>query len=246
MHTKFWDFCENHPPFFVPTGSPSRGGDTAVYVFWHKPTGITLPFLFCSYVCFCLYSNCIPFHEFSRQHSDFSLCSSGLISAFMVLWILYLFMKVSLSPDVILCGWLGLKHQLSIYPNILHDCRKKKNFRKRWQKFLFKDIMILEATWPRSLCNWFIFDWTRMQPNGFQNKRLKTCKGWNLFLIFFIRLAFSHSQLARKCRSVLREQISQWQEISISVETSHVIGSLWGSNSTLFCAKVYSLNGTKY
>ena len=26
---------------------------------------------------------------------------------------IYLFMKVSLSPDITLCGWLGLKHQLT-------------------------------------------------------------------------------------------------------------------------------------
>ena len=26
---------------------------------------------------------------------------------------MYLFLKVSLGPDIILCGWLGLKHQLT-------------------------------------------------------------------------------------------------------------------------------------
>ena len=71
--------------------------------------------LFCSCVWFCLYGpfNCISFHKFSRQLSDFSLCSSGLISALLALLIMYLFMKVSLSPDIILCGWLGLKHKLT-------------------------------------------------------------------------------------------------------------------------------------
>ena len=33
----------------------------------------------------------------------------------MVLSTIYLFRKVSLSPDIILCGWLGLKHQLTNY-----------------------------------------------------------------------------------------------------------------------------------
>ena len=28
---------------------------------------------------------------------------------------MYLFMKVCLSPDIILCGWLGSKHQLATF-----------------------------------------------------------------------------------------------------------------------------------
>ena len=51
--------------------------------------------------------------EFSRQLSGFSLCSSGLRSAFLVLSTIYLFMKVSFSPDIIPSGWLGSKHQLT-------------------------------------------------------------------------------------------------------------------------------------
>ena len=39
----------------------------------------------------------------------------GLISALLVLSTLYLFMNVSLSPDIILCGWLGLEHSLTNY-----------------------------------------------------------------------------------------------------------------------------------
>ena len=73
-------------------------------------------FLFCSCVCFCHYGpfNCISFHNFSRQLSVFSLCSSGFISALLVLSTTYLsFMKVSLGPDIILCGRLGLKHQVT-------------------------------------------------------------------------------------------------------------------------------------
>ena len=68
-----------------------------------------------SCVCFCLFGpfNCISFHKVSRQHHAFSLCSSGLISALLVLSTIYLFLKVSLSPDMIICGWLGLKHQLT-------------------------------------------------------------------------------------------------------------------------------------
>ena len=49
-------------------------------------------------VCFSLYGcfNCISFHKFSRQLSAFSLCSSGLISALLVLSAIYLFMNQSL------------------------------------------------------------------------------------------------------------------------------------------------------
>ena len=101
----------------IPMSSPSHGGDVLAYVFWHKPTELAYSFLFCSCVCFCLYGplNCISFHIFSQQLSAFSLSSSSLISAILALSTVYLFMKVSLSPDVILCDWLGLKHQLTNY-----------------------------------------------------------------------------------------------------------------------------------
>ena len=47
---------------FVSTGSPSRGGDVAVYVSEINQPSLPTPF-FCSCVCFCLYSpfNCISF-----------------------------------------------------------------------------------------------------------------------------------------------------------------------------------------
>ena len=72
----------------------------------HKLTKLAHSFLFCSCVCFCLYGpfNSTSFHTFSRQRFAFSLCSFGLNSAFLVLSPIYLFTKVSLSPDVIFCG----------------------------------------------------------------------------------------------------------------------------------------------
>ena len=84
--------------------------------FWHNPTELGHPFLFCSRVCFCLFSSfsCISFHKFSRQLRAFSLCSFGLMSALLVLSAMYLFKKVSISPDIIFYGWLGLKHHLTI------------------------------------------------------------------------------------------------------------------------------------
>ena len=51
-------------------------------------------------------STVFHFIKFPRQFSAFSLCSSGLISALLVFSTIHLFMKVSLSPDIILCvGW---------------------------------------------------------------------------------------------------------------------------------------------
>ena len=82
---------------------------------WNKPVEFAHSFLLCFCVYFWLYGsfNCISFHKFSRQLSAFSLCSFGLISALLVLSTMYIFLKVSLSSDIILCGWLGLKYQLS-------------------------------------------------------------------------------------------------------------------------------------
>ena len=48
--------------------------------------------------------NCISFHKFSRQLPAFSLCSFGFTSVLLVHSTIYLFLKVSLSPDIILCG----------------------------------------------------------------------------------------------------------------------------------------------
>ena len=83
---------------------------------WHKPTKLAHSFLFCSCVCFCLYGpfNCISFHKFPQQLFAFSFCCC-INFALFVLSTIYLFMKVSLSPHIILCGWLGLKHQLTKY-----------------------------------------------------------------------------------------------------------------------------------
>ena len=102
----------------VPADSPSRGGDVAVYVFDINQR--SLPgelLLICSCVCFCLYGPfcCISFHKFSRQLSTFSLFSSGLINTLLVLSTTYLLTTVSFSPDIIPCGWLGSKHQLTYY-----------------------------------------------------------------------------------------------------------------------------------
>ena len=57
------------------------------------------------------------FHSINSpwQLSAFSLCSSRLISTLLVLSTVYICVKLSFSPDTILCGWLGLQHQLNDY-----------------------------------------------------------------------------------------------------------------------------------
>ena len=63
----------------------------------HKPKEAS-PLLFILFLClFLSYGpfTCILFHRFSRQLSAFSLCSSGLLSALLVLSTVCLFLKVS-------------------------------------------------------------------------------------------------------------------------------------------------------
>ena len=98
----------------VPVGSPSHGGDVTVYALDINQLNLPRPYhlflcLFLSLWPFQLYS----FHKSSWLLSALSFCSSSLMSALLVFSTMYLFMKVSLSPDTILCGWLGLKHYLT-------------------------------------------------------------------------------------------------------------------------------------
>ena len=83
------------------------------FMSWHTPTELARSFLFCSCVYVCLYGpfNGILFHKFSRQ---LSFSHSVLPVLFLPYWsYISLFMKVSFSPDIIPCGWLGSKHQLA-------------------------------------------------------------------------------------------------------------------------------------
>ena len=103
--------------------SPLPGPCRLTFTWWgccglcqrHKPVELAHSCLFCPCVYFCLYGpfTCISFHKFSWQLLEFSLCSSSLNCALLVLSIIYLFMTVSLSPDIIFHGWLGLKHKLT-------------------------------------------------------------------------------------------------------------------------------------
>ena len=94
-----------HGSCTVSTGSPSRGGDAAVYVKDMNQPSVLTPF----------YSVLVPisvflalstvFHSINYpENSASSLFSSGFISALLVLLSKYLFRRVSFSPDIILCG----------------------------------------------------------------------------------------------------------------------------------------------
>ena len=69
-------------------GSPSPGGDVTVYV-RHKPAGIAHSFLFCSVLVSISVFMALStlFHSINSPDNSpfFLLCSSGLISALLVL-----------------------------------------------------------------------------------------------------------------------------------------------------------------
>ena len=114
-HTLFFFFFL----YVCPRGLTFTWWECCGLCLWHKPTELAHSFwlfFFFFWVCFCLNGpfSCIAFYKLSRQLSAFSLCSSGfvfcLIGPFKYI---YLYESLPLSPDVILCGWLGLKHQLT-------------------------------------------------------------------------------------------------------------------------------------
>ena len=92
--------------FLVSAGSPSVAGDVMVRVFDMHQLSLPTPFhsvLVSTSVSMALST---VFHSInSPDNSPFShSVLPGLISALLVLSTIYLFMKVSLSPDVSLCG----------------------------------------------------------------------------------------------------------------------------------------------
>ena len=136
----------------VPTGSPSRAGDVAVYVFDLNQPSLPTPLILFLWL-FCLYGpfNCISFQKFSRQLSAFSPYSSGLIYASVVLSTIYLFMKVSLSPDILLCVWLGLKRQLtSLLPALFLCLWHSPQWFGTWRptRLLFETVTCLKIQDP--------------------------------------------------------------------------------------------------
>ena len=87
--------------FWVPARSSSGGGDVTVYVFDINQPNLPTPVysvIVSISVCMALSTVFHSFRKISRQLSAFSLRSSGLIFARLVLSTLYLFMKSFLQP----------------------------------------------------------------------------------------------------------------------------------------------------
>ena len=103
---------------YVPAGSPSRGANVAIYVFDKNQPSLPTPFysVLVSVSVFVALST--AFH--SMNSPDNSPLSHSVLPvlflpycSFQLYIYIYIFMKVSFSPDIIICGWLGLKHQLT-------------------------------------------------------------------------------------------------------------------------------------
>ena len=105
----------------VPAGSPSRGGDVAVYVFDVNQPCLPIPFYSVRVSTSVFMAMSTVFHSMNSPENSL-LSHSVLPVLFMPYsshWSFQLYTslwnwKSHFSPDKILCGWLGLKHQLSI------------------------------------------------------------------------------------------------------------------------------------
>ena len=101
--------------FFVPMGSPSRGGDVTVYVADINQPSLPTPFhsVLVSVSVFMALST--VFHSINSPDNS-PLSHSVLPVLFLPYWSFQLYISlwyVSFNPDIIICGWLGLKHQLT-------------------------------------------------------------------------------------------------------------------------------------
>ena len=98
----------------VPACSPSRGGDVAIYVSDINQPSLPTPFYFVFVSIFVFMALLTVFHSINSP--DNSPLSRPVLSVYFCLIGPFNYispMKVSLSPDVILWGSLGLKHQLA-------------------------------------------------------------------------------------------------------------------------------------
>ena len=83
---------------------------------WHEPTQLAHSFLVGSCVCFCLYVALSTVFHSMNFPSNSPRSHSVLPVLFLPYWSfqLYISLKKSLpQPWYNLCGWLGLKHQLT-------------------------------------------------------------------------------------------------------------------------------------
>ena len=117
LFARFWIWSDKEPDFIsrasLPTGSTSHGGDVAVYMFGIKQPSFSAPY-YSVLVSVSVYTALSTVFYFINSPDNSPLSHSVLPVLFLPFWSfqLYLFMKVSFSPDIILCCWLGLKHQI--------------------------------------------------------------------------------------------------------------------------------------
>ena len=98
----------------VPSGSPARGGDVTVCVKDINQPSLPTPFILFLYLFLLLWPFLLYFIPYILPTTlRFLTLFFWSYSASLVHSTIYFFMKVSLSPDIILCGCLGLKHQLT-------------------------------------------------------------------------------------------------------------------------------------
>ena len=89
----------------IPAGSLSRGGDVAAYVFNISQPSLPTPFYSVLVTVSVFMALSTIFHSINSPHNSL-LSHSVLPVSFLLYWSfqLYISMKVSLSPDIILCG----------------------------------------------------------------------------------------------------------------------------------------------
>ena len=139
----------------VPAGSPSRGGDVAVHVFDINQSSFATPFYSVLVSISVLMALSTVLHSI-HSLDNFLPSHSVLPVLFPLYSTIYFFMKVSFSPDIILCGWLGLKHQLTNY--LIMYCLNELNyhFAKPLTNFLLRADKILCSCliFDTSICTW--------------------------------------------------------------------------------------------
>ena len=90
----------------VPCGSPSRGGDVAIYVLDINQRSLPIPFYFVLVSVSVFMALSTVFHSVNSPDNS-PLSHFVLPVLFLSYWPFQLyisFVKVSLSPDIILCG----------------------------------------------------------------------------------------------------------------------------------------------
>ena len=98
----------------VPMGSPSCGGDVAVYVKDINQPSLPIPFCSALVSVSVFMALSTVFHSINSPNN--SLLSHSVLPVFFALLVfssVYLSMKVFFNPDIILCSWMGLNHKLT-------------------------------------------------------------------------------------------------------------------------------------